>query len=181
MVVNGYPPPLPNLESGQVLIFPLQENKNPASEWWRLMADSGADLTISAREEMADLGPLPANARAFLDREIANALSWGTPRQVSAVAGYLASQYEDLTGELMPLLGPAIGEDRQRWAEVATNLLATQGIPRPSAADLLLAKTEPKGWPGRQSLFLAQATLQRLKASPETNSLLIQTWIAEAP
>jgi len=49
MVVNGYPPPLPNLESGQVLILPLQENKNPASEWWRLMADSGADLAAGAR------------------------------------------------------------------------------------------------------------------------------------
>ena len=181
MTINGYPPPLPRLEPGNVLILPLQENKSPASELWRLVGDSGADLTITAREDMADSGSPPATARAFLDREIANALSRGTPREVSAVAGYVASQYEDLTGELMPLLEPAIGEDPRRWAEVATNVLAAQGIPRPSAADLLLAKGELKGWPGRQSLFLAQATLQKLKASPETDSLLIKTWIEEAP
>ncbi len=174
--VNGYPPPLPNLKPGQVLILPLQENKNPASELWQLTADSGADLTIPARAELTDSGPPPSTARAFLDREIANALTQGTPPEVSQVASYLAGQYEDLKGELMPLLDAAIGDNRPRWAEVATNLLAAQGIPRPSVADLLSAK-EPNDWRGR----LTQATLQKLKASPETDTLLIKTWIAEAP
>jgi hypothetical protein len=178
--INGTPPPLPNLEPGQVLILPLQENQNPASELWRLTADSGADLTIPARAEMADSGPPPPNARVFVVREIANALSWGTPREVSAISNYLSGQYEDLTGEIMTLLEPAIGEDRQRWAEVATNLLASQGIPRPSVADLLASKAQPKDWPGRQSLFLAGAALRKLKASPETDTLLITTWIGEA-
>jgi hypothetical protein len=109
--------------------------------------------------------------------EIANTLSRGTTREVSAAAGYLASQSEDLTGELLPLLESTVGDDRQRWAEVATNLLAAQGIPRPSVADLLSAKAEPKDWPGRPNLFLAQAPLQKLKASPETDTLLI----ADAP
>src|SRR5579863_1314307 len=36
MFVNGYPPPLPNFESGQVRILPLQENKNPVSQPWQL-------------------------------------------------------------------------------------------------------------------------------------------------
>jgi hypothetical protein len=81
----------------------------------------------------------------------------------------------------MPLLEPAIGEDRRRWAEVATNVLAAQGIPRPELAVLLAGKAEPKDWPLRPSLFLAQAALRKLKASPETDTLLIQTWIAEAP
>ncbi|PYT22457.1 MAG: hypothetical protein DMG57_35210 [Acidobacteria bacterium] len=179
--VNSYPPPLPHLETGQVLIFPFQENKNSASDLWQLTADSGADLTIPARAETTDSGPAPATARAFLVHEIANSLSQGTPREVSAVAGYLAGQYEDLTGELMPLLEHAIGDERPQWAEVATNLLAAQGIPRPGVADLLSAKAEPRDWPGRQSLFLAQAALQKLKASPETDTLLIKTWIAEAP
>jgi hypothetical protein len=179
--INGYPPPLPNVTDGQVLILPLQENKNPASDVWQLMADSGVDLTIPARAEIAEAKTPPATARVFLDREIANSLSLGTPAEVSAVDGYLAHQDEDLTGDLMPLLRPAIGDDRERWAEVATNLLAAQGIPRPSTADLLAGQPKPKDWPGRESLFLTQVALQQLKASPETDALLITTWIGEAP
>jgi hypothetical protein len=181
MITNGYPPPLPNFESGKVLILPLQENKNPATDAWQLMADSGVNLTIPARAEIAEAEPPPASASVFLDREIANSLSRGTPAEISAAAGYLANQHDDLTGELMPLLGPAIGDDRERWADVATNLLAAQGTPRPSVADLLSSKVEPKDWPGREGVFFAQKALQKLKASPETDALLITTWIGEAP
>jgi len=181
MFRNGYPPPLPRLEAGQVLILPLQENKQPSVDLWQLMADSGVHLTIPVRADIAVADTPPATARAFLDREIANTLSHGTPAEVSAVAGYLGNQYEDLTGELMPLLGPAIGDDRERWAEVATNLLAVEGIPRPSVPDLLTANAKPKDWPGREGLFLAQAVLQKLKVSGATDTLLIKTWIAEAP
>jgi hypothetical protein len=181
MITNGYPPPLPNFESGKVLILPLQENKNPATDAWQLMADSGVNLTIPARAEIAEAEPPPASASVFLDREIANSLSRGTPAEISAAAGYLANQHDDLTTELMPLLGPSIGDDRERWAEVASNLLAAQGTPRPSVADLLAGKPKSKDWPGRESLFLTQVALQKLKASPETDTLLITTWIAEAP
>lgn len=177
---NGYPPPLPHFEPGQVLILPLQENQHPGSELWRLTADSGVDLTIRSRAAVSDFVP-PGTARLFLLREIADTLSRGTPGDVSAVAAYLAGQNEDLAGEIVPLLEPAIAQDRQRWAEVAANLLAAQGIPRPSVADLLSGKAEPKDWPMRPSLFLAQAALRKLKASPETDALLIHTWIAEAP
>jgi hypothetical protein len=181
--INGYPPPLPDFEPGLVRILPLQENKNPASELWQLTADSGANLIIPARAEIAESEPPRASARAFLNREIANALSMGTPQEVSAVAIYLAEpqQDDDLTGELMPLLEPAIGGDPGRWAEVAANLLAAEGTPRPSVADLLSTITKQKDWPGRQSLFLTQAALQKLTASPQTDRLLIQTWIADAP
>lgn len=179
--VNGYPPPLPYLKPGRVEIFPLQDNKHPASEAWQLIADSGVDLTIPARAEMPDLEPTAATARVFLDREIANVMSRGTSEEVAAIAGYLVNQYEDLSGELMPLVGSAIGDDRERWAEIATNLLALTGIPRPSIADFLSDKANLKDWPGREGLFLARAPLAKLEASPETDALLIQTWIAEAP
>jgi hypothetical protein len=176
--VNGNPPPLPRFEPGKVMVLPLQD-QSPGL--WRLMADSGADLTIPARAEITNSGPLPTSARAFLDREIANALGLGTSREVSDVALYLAGQYEDLTGELMPLLESLIGADRERWAEVATNALAPLGIPRPGVADLLSKKVESTDRPGRPSLLLAQAALQKLSVSPETDTLLIKTWIAEAP
>jgi hypothetical protein len=142
---NGYPPPLPQIEAGRVLILPLKDNKHPESEFWQLMADSGVDVAIPARAEMTDSAPASTTARAFLDREIGNALSLGTSREVSAAAGYLAQQSESLTAELMPLLEPAIGEDRECWAEVAANLMAAQGIPRPSVADLLATKSGKEG------------------------------------
>jgi hypothetical protein len=163
MFINGYPPPLPRIESGHVLIFPLQENKNPSSDPWQLIADSGADMTIPARAEIAASDVPPATGRNFLAREMANMFSRGAPRDVSMAAGYLGSQYEDLTAELMPLLDAAIGNDRERWAEVAANLFAAQPTPRPSVADLLATKLQPNDWPGRQSLLLAQAALQKFE------------------
>jgi hypothetical protein len=177
---NG-PPPLPQFEPGQVMILPLRENKAPASESWHLTADSGVGLTIPAREEMESLLPQPNSARAFIVREIANSLSRGTPREISAAAGYLAEQHEDLRAELMPQLEPVIGDDRPRWAELAANLLAVQGIRRPSVAELLTNKDEPAGWPGRESFFLAQSALLKLKPYPETDALLIGTWFRQVP
>jgi hypothetical protein len=180
---NGYPPPLPQFKRGVIRILPLQENKNPISEPWQLMADSGRNLIVPARAEIPESETKPAGARAFLDREIANALSMGTPAEVSAIAGYFGASFPDadLSLELMPLLEAAIGDDRGRWAEVAANLLAAQGIPRPSVAELLAAKADPKSSPGGPRFFFARATLQKLGASPQTDSLLIDRWIAEAP
>jgi hypothetical protein len=172
---SGYPPPLPAIKPGQVLILPLKENKNPESETWELTADSGVDLTIPARAEMADLPPAKISPSAFLSREIANVLSEGTPQELSAIANYLQGQQEDLTSEIMPLLQSAIGDNQPRWAEVATSLLAAQGIPRPTVKELLTAKVE------RKSLLLPTAALRRLTPSPETETLLIKTWIANAP
>lgn len=175
MFINGTPPPLPRIEPGEVLILPLQENENPASDLWQLVADSGVNLTIPARAEMPNSWPSPATARAFLNREIANDLSGGTSREVVAAAAYLGNQYEDLTGELMPLLEPVIGDEQQRWAEVATNFLGARG--RPNVADLIAGRAKPQNW----FQALAVAALQKLKASPETDNLLIKTWISEAP
>ena len=103
--VNGYPPPLPNLKSGEVRILPLRENSNPASEPWQLMAESGVNVTIPVRADIeSDPAPPPASARAFLIREFAGTLSRGTFGEVAALSGYVSRNWEDLSGELMPLL-----------------------------------------------------------------------------
>lgn len=182
---------LPRLESGQVLIFPLLENANPASEPWRLIGDSGEYLTIPTAATLPESQGPPATARLFLLREIANSLSRGVPLDVAAAGRYIASQDlaggQDLTGELMPLLEPEIGEDRQGWAEVATNILAGEGIPRPIIAELLSkaqpvsGQAQPDDLRYRKSLLLAQAALRKLGASSDTDTLLIKTLIAEAP
>jgi hypothetical protein len=97
------------------------------------------------------------------------------------VASYPGQQNENLVGELTPLLESAVGGDRERWAEIATSLLAGQGTPQPGAADLLSGKAQPKDWRLRGSLFLAQVALQKLKASAETDALLIATTVADVP
>jgi hypothetical protein len=48
-------------------------------------------------------------------------------------------------------------------------------------ADLLSGKAQPKDWSDRRSFFLAQIALQKLKASQETDALLIATTIADMP
>ena len=174
-------PVFPKIEPGRVLVLPLQSNKNPASDLWKLLLDEGMGLTIPSRAEMLAASPPPANARAFLLREIANTFSRGTPMEAAAVGKYLSSQSENLAPELVPLLDPAIGNDRSRWAEVATGTLATTGIPRPTIAELLGRETQPEEWEHRRSLFIAQAALRKLGASPQTDNLLIRKLIADAP
>jgi hypothetical protein len=185
--VEGYPPPLPDLAIHDVCILPLERSGRPDSDFrnggvswqighrpgrwrvtepWKLIGDSGSDLTIPARAEMIDFGPPPSTRRAFLDREIANSLSGGTTREIWRVAQYLSMQEwnEELTPEILPLLRSAIGNDRQRWAEVAANLTAAEGIPR---------TIEPRS--------LRQAALQMLRGYPYTTALLVESWISEAP
>jgi hypothetical protein len=179
--MNGYPPPLPNIEAGSAVLLPLQGKMDEASKAWDLVADSGVQLVIPVRGELTASKLAPTTARAFLDREIANSVARGTPSEVSAISGYLSSQDEDLTSELMPLFESAIGDDRHHWAEVATNLMAAQGIPRPRVADVLAEKVESKEWSQRPGMLLTWAALRKLHASPDTDELLIAAWIAEAP
>lgn len=88
--INGYPPPLPDIRSGEVRILPLRENTNPASERWQLMADSGADLIIPGRADAEhEPAPPPQSARSFLILEFANTLSRGTPGEVAALSSYV--------------------------------------------------------------------------------------------
>ena len=153
-----------NLQPDEIRIIPLKENSNPASDSWQLMADSGINLAIPAHSDIPPEQGMPTTPRAFLIREFANTLSRGSPGEIAALSLYLGTQSEDLSGELMPLLETAIGDDRQQWATVAANLHAAQGWPRPSVAQLFSGKPEAlKG-----SLPLAQAALRKLKPSPAT-------------
>ena len=178
------PPPLPNLKSGEIRILPLKENTSPGSEAWQLIADSGMDIIIPVRPDAeSEPVPPPASARAFLIREFVNTLSRGTPGEIAALSSYLSRQWEDLSGELMPLLDPAIGDNRHQWAELAASLHAARGIPRPTIAELFSEKPEilHKLAALQGNLKLLQAALRKLQASPGIDELLIRTWIADAP
>jgi hypothetical protein len=179
----GDPPELPNLKSGDVRILPLRENSQPVSEPWQLMADSGVGLAIPVRADVpGDPSPSPS-ARTFLIHQFADTLSRGTPGEITALSGYLLWQTEDLSGDLMPLVEPGVGDDRQQWAEIAAGLDAAMGIPRPAMTELFSAKSAVAGpaGPYRGILPILQAALRKLRLSPATDELLIRTWIANAP
>jgi hypothetical protein len=167
--------PLPVFEPGQVMIFPLQANDNPLSEPSRLIGDKGRGLTIPVLPGMKEADDPPASGRAFVLREIANSLSTGTPHDIAAVSNYLRDQFDNVAPGLLPLLRVAIGNDRERWAEVATGALSAERHPA-----FRSGRTHGGKAPMRESQRLERAALQQLKASPETDSLLIHTWIANA-
>ncbi len=179
-MMNGSTVPLPRVEPGETVILPLQENDDPSSPW-KLTADQGVNATLPARDELTETEPPPATARAFLLREIANALANGTPKEVFAASSYLQTQDRGVAPELLPLIESQVSDNRDRWAEIATSTVASTGIPRPAFADLFKPEGIPPERPGSQSLAIAQAALGQLKPSPETDALLIRTLIADAP
>lgn len=176
---NGSPP-LPRVEAGETIILPLRENDDPSSPW-KLTADQGVNATLPARAELIESSVPPPTARGFLLREIANALANGTPKEVFAAATYLQTQNGSVAPELIPLIESQVSDDPGRWAEIATNAVASTGVPRPSVVDLFKPDRIPPERPGSQSLTIAQTALGRLKPSSETDALLIRTLIADAP
>ena len=188
---NGSLSQWPILEPGQVLVFPLQENTNPTTVVWRMIAESGDGLIIPTAAALPDEGPLATTGMQFLLREIANALSRGTPSEMAEMGRYVGSRisfpYDNFSADLMRFLEPIIGNDRQGWAKVVTNVLAGRGAPRPTVSNLfsdkpLLAdKQPPYDWHAEQGMMLVRAALRKLGQSPETDALLIKTWFADAP
>ncbi|QOY88769.1 hypothetical protein [Paludibaculum fermentans] len=177
----GSPPPLPDIQAGQVLILPLHDNRNQADEPWRLTHDSGGRLVIPVRADMSNAEPPPATARAFLDRELANTLSYGGAKEVFDLADYLADQERDLALELMPLLTARVGNDRLRWAEIGSNLVATQWVPSPSVAQMLGGEVDRRSSKYRERIYLMAEVLSKLGPGTDCEALLIQAWVDEAP
>jgi hypothetical protein len=177
--INGSPPPLPNFQSGQVLIFPLQPRPYPNSGNWRLVDDTGLGITIPSRADMPASEPAPKTARAFILQELANALSRGTPQEVSLAGAYVHNQFENLNAELMPLLDESIGIDQQRWAAVIVSLM---GVTRPNIEDVRIEGWRDAMWnPSADHGFsIAKTALRKLPASPESDRLLIHALIARA-
>ncbi|HLG96086.1 MAG TPA: hypothetical protein VKX49_07220 [Bryobacteraceae bacterium] len=177
---NGSPPPLANLKPGEVAILPLSLNED-ASQPWKLLADEGVNATVPARAELPESDPVPTTARMFILRELANALAHGTPSEVFAACRYIETQQTGVAGGLIPVIEPEIGDNRDRWAEIATSAMASTGVPRPTFADLFAPETTPTRRPGSQALLLVQTALRHLQPSLETDALLIETMIEDAP
>lgn len=174
IVINAWPPPLPQFEPGAVRILPLR-----ASQPWRLIADSGLDLIVPATASAP--GGQPRNAREFLINEIANTFGHGSSADVAKIAGFVTSQGEDLSKELMPPLERAIAGDQGRWVSVAANLAAAFWMPRPKVSDLLAGRPSEAEREKHPQFSLVAAVLRRISAIPGVEGQLIQNWITNAP
>jgi len=172
MFVCCTPPPLAHLKVGETALLPLKENDDP-TRLWKLMADEGVNATLPARPELRETEPAPQTARAFILRELANLFANGTPAEVFQASRYLAAQENVVATELVPGIEAEVENNRDRWAEIATSVVAASPIERPSFVDLFQ--------PGALSLPITRAALGHLKPSPETDALVIRTLIADAP
>lgn len=177
----GGPPPLPDITAGQVLILPLQDNRKQGDEPWRLTHDSGDRLVIPVKADMSNAKPPPATARTFLDRELANTLSFGTAKEVFDLAEYLADQARDLAPELMPLLTERIANNRLRWAEIGSNLVAAHWVPLPNIAQMLAGEVDRRDSKFSERIHLTAEVLSRLGPGADSEALLIQAWVDDAP
>lgn len=174
MSINGWPPPLPQFEVGSIRILPLR-----ASHPWRLIADSGLDLTVPATTTAP--GGQPRNAREFLINEIANTFGHGSSADVAKIAGFVTSQGEDLSKEFMPALEASIAGEQRRWVSVAASLAAAFWMPRPKVSDLLAGRLSEAERERHPQFSLVAAVLQRVSAIPGVEGQLIQNWITNAP
>ena len=176
--VNG-PPPLAFLRAGDTVILPLLDNLEPHAQPWRLMAVDGIGLTIPARSALFRSAMNVNTGRQFILRELANSLAEGTPEEITAAAGYVHDQSENLTPELMPLLQGAIGNDGQRWAEIEVGLM---GISRPTIEDLRAGGWRDSNWNPSvdHGYSIASLILKRLAASPDSHRWVMRAIVEKA-
>jgi hypothetical protein len=168
-------PSVPSLITGSVLTLPLKPNSAPRDHPWRLITDRSDGLVIPAISQVPGSAQPATSGEDFVLKEIASALSHGTPGDVLAEASYLHMQTTQLfSPQLMQLLQSNIGNDKDRWAQVAASLVSSIGIPRPTVAQF---RSLQIAVPGTQNEWsLVALVLQRIGDSPEVvNQLIHQT------
>jgi hypothetical protein len=144
--VNG--PCWPFFERGQTALFALSPGERGL---WRLVADEGLNLTVPAIAEQPDELRVTRGGRAFVLDELANALANGKAASQYAAAEYLRTgQWPD---GLTEVLEHAAGTSDDSWLEIACALLASLGVPHPTATELLTNPEVPaKQNPQRSAL-----------------------------
>jgi hypothetical protein len=166
-------PLLIGLRPGEVSILPLRPNKQFDRKHWSFLEDEGSGLKISARAEAPKDMVGPKTGRDFILREMAKALSYGAPEEMSTAGVYVHYEQDILNWEMLPMLERSIGDDKQRWAAVLVNLM---GSTRPNIADLRTGD-----WHDAHPVYsLATAILRKLPDSPLSDRLLIDALIARS-
>src|ERR1700722_17077267 len=91
---NGYPPPIPDIKSGEIRILPLRGEQQS-----RVRAAATHDrfrngIAIPVRADAESEPVPPPSESAFLIREFASTLSRGTPGEIAVLSGYLLRRRE---------------------------------------------------------------------------------------
>lgn len=168
----GSGPFWPYFKPGMTALIPLAPGEDGM---WRLVADEGSNLTVPAIEPAPQTAEKPATGRAFILAELANTLANGTTAKRFEAAGFLRNGHEWPDG-LRGVLEGAMGDDDDRWLELAFIVLASMGIPHShidqlmanenltatadQAAAWLLAKGARRDYPDR----LIRCTLRHMAA-----------------
>jgi hypothetical protein len=174
-------PVWPWFKKGDIVVVPLQRNPTASRSPWRLTADEGMSITVPAIRQPWRSDEGPQTPIDFLFRELASSLAYGSPDEAFRAASYLESQYSPiLKSELMPLLEAAVASHEDRWIEIATSLLSSLGIPRPSVADFRsgMWRTGSRSVDGVDALIAA--VLEKLPRSARTEEELIYRLIDDS-
>jgi hypothetical protein len=174
-------PIFPWFKKGDILVVPLQQNSTPSLSTWRLTADEGMSITVPTIRQPWRSEARPQSSMEFLFHELAGSLAYGSPDDAFRTASYLESQSSPiLKSQLMPLLEAAVASDEDRWIEIASSLLSSLGIPRPSVADFRSGKwrTGSRSLDGIDALIAA--VLEKLPRSARTEEQLIYRLIDDA-
>ncbi len=141
----------PQVEEGDVRLFPLQEGPEGYSKL-RLIHEEGIGLMPPARpsDPSAIQAPTPYE---FVLREIANVLSSGEPKTILEGSVHLRDSfsynYQELTSAdsatpLAAMISVLAGDNPVAYEELAAGLLAAHGIPRPTLSELVAQDDDPE-------------------------------------
>ena len=175
------PPYYPRIAEGEVRIFAVRRLESGALTLW---LESGEDSVPPAHGLL--LSDVPAvTALEFLEREIAAALASGDAAVAlemarhAGLAVWSPSRPHEVRPQLTGFLARMLGDDLARTREAAAAMLASQGIPRPSVADLLAGR----GVEGRRLSPFHQLQRWTILQLPEQDRerLLIETLVENLP
>jgi len=163
-------PEFPLLSVGDVRAFPLwMAGSAPAKEWQLLDEEDYGLLMPCVRRALP--GAPRSTAFEFLQAELAGTLAKGSYAEIYRIAEhldtYLAFRERDPAGGVQSLLARSIGNDDERWLEIAVAIYARGGTPAPTIPQLL---APPPNLRCRHR-FAAWALSQAGSADPEARLL----------
>jgi len=170
-------PEFPKLSVGDVYAFPLRKVA-PPSQNWELVAEEDFSLLIPCVR-----GPLPDAPREtvpeFLQSELAGTFAEGSYPEICKAAEYLSHySFADREGKALDgvysLLVKHVGNDQNRWLEIAVGTYCSMGIPRPTIAAL---PSSPVGF--RQETAFAAKALGHV-AGPDVEPRFIEVALRHA-
>lgn len=128
-------PMLPRFQEGMVALFAIGPAED-GSGIWTLTVKEGENVAMPALLNELEAVQVPATAQRFMLNELANTLENGSVSQQYKAARY-AIHLSAVPVEMRGVLEETLGEDDDRWLQIAVALLGSQGIPRPTVSEFM--------------------------------------------